>query len=205
MRHPGASHPEYCGTGQRRGNAYAAPFQRPKGSVGVGRTLPPQMNAEIRGWRGAGVPPRVITMPRRGPRARGSTSASSLPVLISSRPRACGVIARPPRVRDAAPCLRTLRAGLTHTIQDVARQRLKEIIGWNGRCSGCVTPTRKRVRLTRSASHGGDASPERRYLQGLIPLRPSGLFPGFRGRAPSRHPASEEARRARRPRRAEPR
>jgi len=41
---PGSDrHPE--GRAIRREGCYAAPFQRPKGSVGVGRTFPPHMNA----------------------------------------------------------------------------------------------------------------------------------------------------------------
>lgn len=45
----------------------AAPFLRPYGSVGVGRTLPPQMKAEIRGSLASGPrrPPR-ITIPGSG-------------------------------------------------------------------------------------------------------------------------------------------
>ena len=62
---------------------YVPLFHRPYGSVGVGRTLPPQMNAAMRGCGAAGASPCAITIPRNGPRTRGSRFPSSRPVFIS--------------------------------------------------------------------------------------------------------------------------
>ena len=65
------------------GGAYPTPFHRPYGSVGVGRTFPPQMNAEILGRSGVGTSPRAITIPLRGSRRRSLRFPSSPPVFMS--------------------------------------------------------------------------------------------------------------------------